>query len=51
VKARGATGIEVPAKDYAHDLAAMRAAVTPQTRVLFVANPNNPTGTWIEPSD
>jgi len=50
VKARGATGIEVPAKDYAHDLAAMRAAVTPQTRVLFVANPNNPTGTWIEPS-
>ena len=50
VKARGATGIEVPAKDYAHDLSAMRAAVTPQTRVLFVANPNNPTGTWIEPS-
>jgi histidinol-phosphate aminotransferase len=49
VKARGATGIEVPAKDYAHDLPAMRAAITPQTRAIFVANPNNPTGTWIEP--
>jgi len=50
VKARGATGIEVPAKDYAHDLEAMRAAVTQKTRVVFVANPNNPTGTWIEPT-
>jgi histidinol-phosphate aminotransferase len=49
VKARGAEGIEVPAKDYGHDLPAMRAAVTPQTRAVFVANPNNPTGTWIEP--
>ena len=49
VKARGATGIEVPARDYAHDLPAMRAAITPQTRVVFVANPNNPTGTWIAP--
>ena len=48
-KARGAIGIEVPAKDYAHDLPAMRAAVTLQTRAVFVANPNNPTGTWIEP--
>ncbi len=49
VQARGATGIEVPARDYAHDLPAMRAAVTPATRVVFVANPNNPTGTWIAP--
>jgi len=46
--ARGARGIEVPAKDYGHDLAAMLAAVTPRTRVVFVANPNNPTGTWID---
>ncbi len=46
--ARGAKGIEVPAKDYGHDLAAMLAAVTPRTRVVFVANPNNPTGTWID---
>ena len=49
VQARGATGIEVPARDYGHDLPAMRAAITPATRVVFVANPNNPTGTWIAP--
>jgi len=49
--ARGATGIEVPARDLGHDLAAMRDAITPQTRVLFVANPNNPTGTWIPPAE
>lgn len=33
---------------YGHDLEAMRAAVTDDTRVVFVANPNNPTGTWVE---
>ena len=49
VQARGATGIEVPARDYGHDLPAMRAAITAATRVVFVANPNNPTGTWIAP--
>jgi histidinol-phosphate aminotransferase len=49
VQARGATGIEVPARDYGHDLPAMRAAITPATRVVFVANPNNPTGTWVAP--
>ena len=49
VQARGAVGIEVPARDYGHDLAAMRAAITPATRIVFVANPNNPTGTWIAP--
>ena len=48
--ARGAKGIEVPARDYGHDLDAMAAAITPRTRVVFVANPNNPTGTWIAPS-
>jgi histidinol-phosphate aminotransferase len=35
----------VPLKNYTHDLEAMAAAVTPQTRVVFLANPNNPTGT------
>ncbi len=45
-QARGATGIVVPAKNYAHDLAAMLAAITPETRVVFIANPNNPTGTF-----
>jgi len=48
-QARGATGIEVPAKDYGHDLPAMRAAITRTTRIVFVANPNNPTGTWVAP--
>lgn len=37
--------IEVPAKDFGHDLTAMLKAVTPNTRIVFVANPNNPTGT------
>jgi histidinol-phosphate aminotransferase len=50
-QARGAHGIEVPAKDLAHDLRAMRAAITMKTRVVFIANPNNPTGTWIPPAE
>ena len=41
----GANCISVPAKNFGHDLAAMRAAITPETRIVFVANPNNPTGT------
>jgi histidinol-phosphate aminotransferase len=45
--ARGATGIVVPAKTFGHDLPAMRKAITPETRVVFVANPNNPTGTFV----
>ena len=41
----GARLVVVPAKNYAHDLDAMLAAITPATRIVFVANPNNPTGT------
>ena len=48
VQAIGARGIEVPAKDYGHDLEAMRAAVRADTRLVFIANPNNPTGTYLE---
>ena len=47
VKACGATGIRVPARDYGHDLDAMADAVTEHTRVIFIANPNNPTGTLL----
>ncbi len=50
-QARGARGIEVPAKDYGHDLDAMRAAITSRTRIVYLANPNNPTGTWLPPAD
>lgn len=46
-QARGATGIEVPARGYGHDLDAMRQAITVKTRIVFVANPNNPSGTWL----
>src|SRR5271170_7538169 len=41
----GANLVIVPAKDYGHDLPAMLKAITTKTRIVFVANPNNPTGT------
>lgn len=43
----GAQCIEVPAKDFGHDLDAMLKAITPETRIVFIANPNNPTGTFL----
>lgn len=46
-KAIGATPVAVPAKDYGHDLSAMLAAINAKTRMIFVANPNNPTGTFL----
>jgi histidinol-phosphate aminotransferase len=45
--ATGAMGIEVPAKNYGNDLDALAAAIRADTRVVFVANPNNPTGTFV----
>ena len=39
--------ISVPMNHFTHDLDAMLAAITPQTRVVFIANPNNPTGTMV----
>ncbi|MDA8225315.1 MAG: histidinol-phosphate transaminase [Betaproteobacteria bacterium] len=47
VQACGATGIEVAARDFGHDLEAMLAAIRPDTRMVFIANPNNPTGTFL----
>ncbi len=47
-QAAGARGIAVPARDWGHDLAAMGAAIRDDTRVVFLANPNNPTGTLLE---
>ena len=46
-QAFGATCIEVPARNYGHDLDAMRKAIRDDTRIIWVANPNNPTGTWL----
>lgn len=43
----GARAIEVPARDYGHDLDAMATAITPDTRLIYIANPNNPTGTFL----
>lgn len=45
VQAVGGKRKTVPLKNFTHDLAAMADAVTPQTRLVFLANPNNPTGT------
>jgi histidinol-phosphate aminotransferase len=47
----GANVITVPAKHFGHDLPAMVKAITPQTKVIFVANPNNPTGTLASRED
>lgn len=43
--------VTVPMKDYTHDLQAMLTAVTPDTRVVFVSNPNNPTSTMVSPAE
>jgi histidinol-phosphate aminotransferase len=47
----GAELVTVPARGYGHDLPEMARAITPRTRVVFVANPNNPTGTLAPAAD
>jgi histidinol-phosphate aminotransferase len=46
-QAAGGTNVVVPMRAHTHDLPAMAAAVTDRARLVFVANPNNPTGTWV----
>ncbi|HVK95544.1 MAG TPA: histidinol-phosphate transaminase [Noviherbaspirillum sp.] len=50
-QAVGGRAIVVPAKHYGHDLAAMANAITADTRLIFIANPNNPTGTFLPAAD
>ena len=47
----GADGIEVEAKDWGHDLQAMLEAINKDTKIVFIANPNNPTGTFIKKNE
>ncbi len=47
-QAVGATGVVVPANNYAHDLDGFLKAITSKTRLIFIANPNNPTGTLLK---
>lgn len=49
--AAGGTLVQVPAQNYGADLSAMLAAITDKTRLICLANPNNPTGTWVKKSD
>ncbi|KIF82893.1 histidinol-phosphate transaminase [Noviherbaspirillum autotrophicum] len=50
-QAVGGRAIVVPAKNYGHDLAAIANSITADTRLIFIANPNNPTGTFIPAAD
>lgn len=43
----GGTLVEVPARDYGANLDGMLSAITERTAIMFLANPNNPTGTWV----
>jgi histidinol-phosphate aminotransferase len=45
VQAVGGTPVQIPLKDYTHDLEAIAEAITQKTKMIFIANPNNPTGT------
>ena len=47
----GADLVTVPARDFGHDLPSMLRAITAKTRIVFVANPNNPTGTLVPPEE
>jgi histidinol-phosphate aminotransferase len=51
IQSNGAKAVVAPETGYATDVDAMIAAVTPNTRMVFIANPNNPTGTYISESE
>lgn len=47
VAAAHGTLVTVPSRQWGHDLDGMRSRITDATRIVFIANPNNPTGTWV----
>jgi histidinol-phosphate aminotransferase len=47
----GAESVRIPLRDDTHDLDAMAAAISPRTRLIFVCNPNNPTGTVVHTAE
>ncbi|MGL4858100.1 MAG: histidinol-phosphate transaminase [Plesiomonas sp.] len=51
VQALNAHAVVVPAREWGHDLSAMLAAITAKTKLIFIANPNNPTGTFLETAE
>jgi histidinol-phosphate aminotransferase len=51
IKSHGAEIIKVPARDFGHDIPGIIAAVTKKTRIIFIVNPNNPTGTYTTYTD
>ena len=51
IESLGAEGIEVDAKDWGHDLQAMLDAINNKTKIVFIANPNNPTGTFLQKNE
>jgi histidinol-phosphate aminotransferase len=51
VQAAGSQRVSVPLKAFRHDLQAMAQRITPQTRMVFIGNPNNPTGSCVPPYD
>ena len=51
VAAAHGTLVTVPSRRFGHDLDAMRSRINDATRVVFIANPNNPTGTWVTEAD
>lgn len=50
-QAIGAKSVIIPAKHWGHDVEGMLSAITANTRLMFVANPNNPTGTWLKKAE
>jgi histidinol-phosphate aminotransferase len=50
-QAVGAEHVVVPASEWGNDLSAILATITNKTKLIFIANPNNPTGTWLNKSD